>query len=210
VKRIGRLHTLTDTSFQTRFDHVELAERMISGGTEVIQYRDKGTKTNELIETARTIAGMCRAAGVTFIINDRIDVALASDADGVHLGREDFPVALARRILGPDRIIGASVDTPEEGDEAWRAGADYVGFGPVFPSSTKADTGPVLNIGAFAERLPRFRLPVIGIGGIDCERAESVLDAGAHGVAVLAAVCCAESPAAATRRLREIVDRTAS
>jgi thiamine-phosphate pyrophosphorylase len=107
VRRIGRLHGVTDTSLQDRFDQIELARRMISGGADVVQYRDKKATTRKMIDTARTIADMCRRKGVTFIVNDRVDVALAADADGVHLGQDDFPIPLARRLLGPQRILGS-------------------------------------------------------------------------------------------------------
>lgn len=203
--RIGRLHTLTDTDIQARFDHVELARRMISGGADVVQYREKGAGTRSMIATARAIASECRRAGVTFIVNDRVDVAVASDADGVHLGQDDFPVGLARRILGPDRIVGASVDDPREGEAAWKDGADYVGLGPVFGTATKSDVGPVLGVEGLRERLPAFRLPVIAIGGIATGRVREIFGAGVHGVAVLSAVCTADDPEAATREIREAI-----
>jgi thiamine-phosphate pyrophosphorylase len=151
------------------------------------------------------VARLCRRAGVTFIVNDRVDVALASDADGVHLGQEDFPVALARRILGPDRIIGASVDHPDECEAAWRDGADYVGFGPIYGTASKSDTGPVVSVAGLREWLPKFRLPVIAIGGIDAGNIAPVLGAGAHGVAVLSSICRADDPEIATRELSGLV-----
>jgi len=201
--RIGRLHALTDGHIQSRFDHIELARLMISGGADVIQYREKHAPIPEMIRTARAVAALCRRAGVRLIVNDRVDVALAADADGVHLGACDFPVTMARRILGPDRIIGASVDTVEEADAAWSAGADYVGFGPIYATTTKSDTGPVVSVDRLREWLPRFRLPVVAIGGITPENVDAVIDAGAHGVAVLSAICAANDPEAATRAFAE-------
>jgi thiamine-phosphate pyrophosphorylase len=210
VVTIGRLHALTDTSLQKKFDHVELAQKMISGGAEVVQYRDKGAPTRKMIETARTIAESCRRAGVTFIVNDRVDVAIAADADGVHLGQDDFPIPLARRLLGPDRILGGSVDTPDEAEKAWREGADYVGFGPIYATGSKRDTGPVVSPEVLRDLISKFRLPVIAIGGIDRGNIEPVLRAGVHGVAVLGAICLAEDPEEATRELREACDKIPS
>jgi len=207
VKPVGRLHTLTDTVFQSRFDHVRLAEIMIAGGAHVVQLREKRDSTRAMIAAAVSVARMCRPAGVTFIINDRVDVALASDADGVHLGQDDFPVTPARRLLGPDRIIGVSVDSIEEALRAWREGADYVGFGPVFPTGSKQDTGPVAGVESLRDVVSRVPLPVIAIGGVHLGNIESVLRAGAHGAAVLSAVAGSEDPLAATGRLREIIDK---
>lgn len=206
MRRIGRLHALTDTNLQDRFDQIELARYMISGGADVVQYREKGATTRSMINTARTVAGMCRRRGVAFIVNDRVDVALAADADGVHLGQDDFPIPLARRLLGPHRILGGSVDTVDEAERAWREGADYVGFGPIYPTASKDDTGPVVSAEALGEMMPRFPLPVIAIGGIERGNIEAVLRAGVHGVAVLGAICLAEDPEAATRQLREVID----
>jgi thiamine-phosphate pyrophosphorylase len=202
---------LTDASLQDRFDHIELARRMIAGGAEVIQYRDKAATTRAMIATARAIGGLCARGGATLIVNDRVDVALAADAGGVHLGQDDFPVALARRLLGPDRIIGASADDPDEAEEAWRDGADYVGFGPIFSTGTKSDTGPVVGIDGLAPMIQKsakpFPVPVIAIGGLDETHVGPVLRAGAHGVAILSAICCAADPEAATRGIAEAIRR---
>jgi thiamine-phosphate pyrophosphorylase len=207
MKRIGRLHALTDTTLQSRFDHLELAERMLAGGADVIQFREKTAPTRLMIETARRMAEMCRRRGAQLLVNDRVDVAIAADADGVHLGQDDFPVALARELLGPDRIIGASVDTLEEAEAARRDGADYVGFGPIFPTGSKVNTGPVVGLEPLDDLIPKFPLPVVAIGGLDERNVEPVLRAGVHGIAVLSAICRAEDPEAATRSLRRILDR---
>ena len=120
--KIGRLHILTDTTIQSRFDHVELAERAIRGGADVIQFRQKSGTTLEMIAAAKRVRVVCRRAGVPLIVNDRIDVAIAADADGVHLGRDDFPIRLARQLLGPTGSSGARRARPRRRARATRRG----------------------------------------------------------------------------------------
>ncbi len=204
--KIGRLHVLTDTAIQGRFDHAQLAACAVEGGADVIQLRQKSGTTRTMIETARAVRAICRRAGIPLIVNDRIDVAIAADADGVHLGDEDFPVSLARTLLGPHRIIGASAGSVEEAMAGYRSGADYLGCGPVYATASKPDAGPAAGLELI--RLVRAAVPVplIGIGGIDASNAGQVLEAGAHGIAVISAVCASSRPDEATRRLREIVE----
>ena len=114
MKKIGRFHVLTDTCLQTQFSHLELAKLAISGGADTIQFREKGRETREMIHVAEQIQTLCKKAGVTFIVNDRVDVAIASHADGVHLGQNDFPIPLARGLLGERAIIGGSAGDMEK------------------------------------------------------------------------------------------------
>jgi thiamine-phosphate pyrophosphorylase len=200
-KRIGRVHVLTDVELQSRFSHVELTCRALAGGAHVVQFRRKAGATRDLIEVARQMGRLCREAGAVFLVNDRVDVALAAEADGVHLGQGDLPIPLARRLLGEGRIIGGSASTVEEARRCAAQGADYVGFGPVYPTGSKADAAPVRGLGWLGEAAAAVPIPVVAIGGIDAERARAVLRVGAHGVAVISAVCCQEDPAEATRRL---------
>lgn len=200
-KKFGRLHVITDTVLQTRFSHVELTEMSIAGGADTIQFRQKDGATREMIEIAREMKRRCAKAGVTFIVNDRLDVALASEADGVHLGQDDFPIPLARKILGPDLIIGGSGAIPEEAEKCVADGADYVGFGPVFPTGSKVDAGPVSGIEILKKVVRDYPLPIIAIGGISANNTPEVIQAGAHGIAVISAVCCQDDPEQATRAL---------
>jgi thiamine-phosphate diphosphorylase len=137
VKKIGRFHVLTDICLQTHFSHVELAELAIAGGADTIQFRQKDGATREMIRVAEQMQALCKRAGVTFIINDRVDVAIASHADGVHLGQDDFPIPLARKLLGEEAIIGGSAGNLEEARKCLGEGADYIGFGPVYPTTSK-------------------------------------------------------------------------
>ena len=201
MKQIGQLHVLTDTVLQSRFSHVELARLAIRGGADTIQFRQKSGATRDMIDIARQLKQLCAEVNVTFIVNDRVDVAIAAEADGVHLGHEDFPIPLARELLGKSRIIGGSAVTLEEAQKCLAEGADYIGFGPVYPTTSKADAGPVTGIGLLIQAVESIPLPIIAIGGINAEKTPEVVRSGAHGIAVVAAVCCQENPEQATRAL---------
>lgn len=205
MKNIGRLHVLTDTTLQSRFTHLELTEQAISGGADTIQFRQKTGSTKRLIEIALEMGRLCREKGAIFIVNDRIDVAIAAEADGVHLGQDDFPIPLARRLLGPDRIIGGSAATPEEIETCIREGADYVGYGPIYATGSKDDAGPISGVELLRQMVQSTPVPVIAIGGIDPNNASHVMGTGAHGIAVISAVCCREDPQNAARDLYNIV-----
>jgi thiamine-phosphate pyrophosphorylase len=207
---LGRLHILTDTTIQRRWTAAELAEKAIEGGADVIQYREKRLPAREMIACALEIGRIGRRRKVPLIINDRVDVAYAVDARGVHLGQGDLPIPIAREILGPDRLLGGSADSAEEARALAAEGADYAGIGPVFPTSSKDDAGPVLGIDDLARAVREVDLPLIAIGGITPENLATVLQTGVHGVAVLSAVCLADDPAAATRRMREVFDQFAA
>ena len=204
---IGRLHILTDTGIQSRFGHAELAAMAVRGGADAIQLRAKTGSTRERIAEAIAVHGICRKKGIPLIVNDRIDVAIAADAEGVHLGRLDFPISLARDLLGPRRWIGGSAATLGEAREAWRAGADYIGFGPLFPTLSKEDAAPPAGIDALRAAAAESPVPVLAIGGVSESNLPLILEAGAHGAAVISAVCCSPDPEAATRALRAILDR---
>jgi thiamine-phosphate pyrophosphorylase len=203
MKSVGRLHVLTDIVLQDRFSHFDLTQMAIAGGADTIQLRQKTGSTREMIETARKMKLICEQSGVAFIVNDRVDIAIASDADGVHLGQDDFPIPLARKLLGGDRIIGGSAATFEEAGNCLSDGADYIGFGPVYPTGSKEDAGPVRGAAMFKHVVESIPLPIIAIGGVDAGNIFEVLKAGAHGIAVISAVCCQEDPEKATRKLHQ-------
>jgi thiamine-phosphate pyrophosphorylase len=203
MKHIGRLHILTDIHLQEKFSHRELTRMAIAGGADTIQFRQKHGSTRELIETAKAMKELCAGAGIAFIVNDRIDVAMASDADGVHLGQDDFPIELARKLLGGNKIIGGSAGNIEEALKCAAEGADYIGFGPVYATGSKEDAGPATGIEVMKNLSRVVSLPVIAIGGVNSENITEIISAGAHGVAVISAVCCSEDPVSATRILKE-------
>jgi thiamine-phosphate pyrophosphorylase len=166
----------------------------------------KHEPTRAIAETARRLAALCRDAGVTFIVNDRVDIALAVGADGVHVGQDDLWPASARALLGRGPFLGVSAATREEADEAVRTGADYLGVGAVYATATKADAGAPVGLARITELHRAVALPIVGIGGITIENAAAVIRAGAAGIAVITAVSLADDMVEATRRLREHVD----
>jgi len=207
TKPIGKLHVITDHVIQSRFSHVQLAELAIRGGADTIQFRQKTGATKEMIDISRQMKSICTGAQVFFIVNDRLDVAMASGADGVHLGQDDFPIPLARKILGEDIFIGGSAATLEEARKCFEEGAAYVGFGPVFPTTSKDDAGPVSGIELLSQVVEAVPVPIIAIGGITPQNTLAVLQAGAKGIAVISAVCCAPDPEDATRKLLEALEK---
>jgi thiamine-phosphate pyrophosphorylase len=210
VKKTGRFHVLTDTLLQDRFSHPELARLAISGGADTIQLRLKSGETKQMIDIASRMKTLCQKAGVALIINDRVDVAIASHADGVHLGQDDFPISLARKLLGKEAIIGGSAGNMEEARKCLREGADYIGVGPVFPTASKEDAGPAVGLDLLKQIVKKIPLPVIAIGGITKENAPQVLQTGVHGIAVISAVCCDQNPSEAARCLHLILEKADS
>jgi thiamine-phosphate pyrophosphorylase len=203
---IGRLHVLTDFTFQQRYAHADLATRAAAGGADAIQFRQKtGTLRNRLHAAERT-AEACRAAGVPLLVNDTLDLALAVEAAGVHLGQTDLPIGAARRILGPRAIVGATVTNAAQALAAEAAGASYLGFGPVFPTQSKRNPASVKGVDGLAAVCAAVAIPVVGIAGVTPERVRTVLEAGAHGVAVMTAVTTAPDPTAATAAFRAEID----
>ena len=210
MQPIGKLHILTDVQLQSRYSHTELTRLALEGGADTIQLRQKTGSTREMIEVAQQMKRLCAESGVLFVVNDRVDVALASGADGVHLGQDDFPIPLARELLGEESIIGGSAATLEEARKCLSDGADYVGFGPVYPTASKEDAGPVSGLGLLRKVVESISLPVIAIGGVDEKNTHDVMEAGAHGIAVISAVCCQGYPEQATRALSQVIWGAAS
>jgi thiamine-phosphate pyrophosphorylase len=206
MKRIGKFHVVTDTLLQTCLSHVEIAELAIAGGADTIQLREKGGSTQEMIRAARQMQALCKKAGVCFIVNDRVDVAIAAGADGVHLGQDDFPIPLARKLLGEEAIIGGSACNMEEARKCLMEGADYIGFGPVYSTASKVDAGPVSGLDLLQHIVEAIPLPIVAIGGITTANTILVMNAGAHGIAVISAVCCQKDPTKAARSLRCLLE----
>jgi thiamine-phosphate pyrophosphorylase len=206
LKKVGRFHVLTDTLLQCRLSHVELAELAIAGGADTIQFRQKSGATREMIRVAEQMQALCRRAGVTFMVNDRVDVAIATHADGVHLGQDDFPIPLARKLLGEEAIIGGSAGSMEEARKCLLEGADYIGFGPVYSTTSKEDAGPASGLGLLKQIVEAVPLPIIAIGGIARDNIPLVMKTGVHGIAVISAVCCQNDPAEAAKCLRGLLE----
>ncbi len=194
------LCVITDAGLAPGKDHLAVAEAALAGGADVIQLRDKGGDLRDLLRQARAIQALCRQRRATFIVNDRVDLALAADADGAHVGQDDLPAEAARQLLGPRRILGVSTHSVEQARAALAAGADYIGFGPMFTTGTKA-TGytPRGAAGLGEVRAAVGGLPILAIGGITLANVAQVIRAGATAPAVISAVVAAPDLAAAAR-----------
>lgn len=205
-KSIGRFHVLTDFHFQQRYSHAELASLAIEGGADCIQFRQKSSGIRHLLAEAKSTALVCRNLKTPLIVDDRVDVALACGADGVHLGQTDIPIADARSVLGPDLIIGGTATNIDQALRSQDEGADYVGFGPVFLTSSKANPASVKGVDMLAAVCERLDVPVIAIGGITARRVAAVFEAGAYGIALMTAVTTATEPADAAGEIRNAID----
>ena len=185
----------------------EVVAAALDGGVDVVQLRDKAASARERYETGIRLRELTAEAGVPLIVNDRIDLAAAVDADGVHLGQTDLPVAVARERLGESAVVGASASTVEGARAAEAAGADYLGVGAVYGTDSKDVSGDRDGIGVerVAAVADAASIPVIGIGGIDAGNAAPVVEAGATGVAALSAITAVEDPEAAAAALRDAV-----
>lgn len=204
------LHVITDTTIQSQFTHAQLAEMAIDGGADTVQVREKIGTTRQRIETAHAVQSVCAARQVPLIVNDRADIALAVAAAGVHFGQDDLPVAMGRRILPPDMVIGASARTEEKILEAISEGADYIGFGPIYQTASKPDAETPKGLAGLRRMCQIARCPVIAIGGITADTVYDVIRAGAHGVAVISAVCKQPNPHIATQHLVAEIQRAQS
>ncbi len=206
-----RLNAIIDPARAGGHDIIDLARRVAEGGATLVQLRDKGSETRVMIDRARAIKAALSPFKIPFVVNDRVDVALAADADGVHLGPDDMAAVDARALLGPSALIGLSIKTVEEAAAAPIELFDYAGVGGVYATLSKAQkTAPIGTDGlarvanALHSRAPN--LPVAGIAGIDADNAAAVIAGGADGVAVISALSLVHDPAAAARALREVVD----
>lgn len=201
-----RLYVITDAQLSRGRSHRQVVEAAISGGADAIQLREKAAPAGTLYRIALELREITRNANVSFLVNDRLDIALAVDADGVHVGQQDLPASAVRRILGPGRILGVTAETAEEALAAERDGADYLGVGPVFEArGTKADAGPPQGPAIIANIRPHTRLPIVAIGGIKAENARLVREAGADSAAVISAIVAADDIAQAARELKSIL-----
>jgi thiamine-phosphate pyrophosphorylase len=202
------LHTIdwsvclvTDRPTAGRRDLLDIVRAAVAGGATLVQLREKEASTREMLDLGRAMLDITRAANVPLIVNDRIDVALALDADGVHVGQDDMPADVARRLIGPDRILGVSAETVEQAQAAEDSGADYLGVGTVFATPSKADAGAPIGLDGMRAIAQVSSVPLLAIGGITADNAADIRKAGAHGVAVISAIISAPDPQDAARAL---------
>jgi thiamine-phosphate pyrophosphorylase len=206
IQRLPGLYVIIDTSALRGRSHLEVASQAIRGGAKVIQLRDKVPRKRELLTVAQDLKNLCAEQDVLFIVNDYLDVALAIDADGLHVGQDDLPVSIARRLLPIDKILGCSARTAEKAVAAQSEGADYIAVGAMYPTPSR-EAAEVVG----PERLKQIRqavtLPLVAIGGISRDNLSQVLAAGADSVAVISAVLGAEDVEEASRQIASIIER---
>ncbi len=204
IKHISGLYVIIDTQMLKGRSHLEVASQAIRGGAKTIQLRDKVQSKAKLLPIAEQLRNLCAEQDVLFIINDYLDIALATNADGLHLGQDDLPVKVARKLLPLDKIVGCSTTTVEQAVEAQSGGADYIAIGAIYPTSSKTSTTtPAKVVGLETLRQVRQAVtsPLVAIGGITKDNASEVIAAGADSVAVISAVLGAESPEDAARQI---------
>lgn len=198
------LYFITDSKL-TRKSVVDDVSSAIKAGVRIIQYREKEKTTRDMLGEAVRVKKLCKQNDVLFIVNDRIDIVLAANADGVHLGNEDMPYEIARKILGREKIIGLTVHNIEEAIEAEKMGADYIGISPIFETKTKPDAGEPKGIKLIEEIKEKIKIPFVAIGGINESNIESVLKAGAKSVAIISAIVGKPDVGEECRKFRSII-----
>jgi thiamine-phosphate pyrophosphorylase len=201
------LYLVTDRALSLGRSNLEVIQAAVRGGVTLVQLREKEATTKEFYQEGLKIRAYLKARDIPLIINDRIDMALALDAEGVHLGQEDMPIDAARKILGPQKIIGASVFTPEEAKIAEALGADYLGLSPIFVTETKPELIQHLGIKGIPLLKEAVKIPVVGIGSMSESNAYEAVKAGLDGVAVVSAICSREDPRAAAEAIKKEVLR---
>ncbi len=202
-----RLYVILSASPECKSDPLELASLAIGGGADIIQLRYKGKSLREAYGLAKSLRRLTREAKIPLIINDRVDLALAVEADGVHLGQDDLPYEQARRILGSGKVIGLSCHSLKQARQAETLGPDYISLGPVFPTRSKPDAKPALGLEVLTQAQRELQIPLVAIGGIALSNLSKVIEAGARRIAVISAISQAADPAAAARKLKDTLQR---
>lgn len=205
-----RLYLVTDRALAGGREIEDIVRESVEGGATMVQLREKDIDTRDFIELALRLKKVLAPYGVPLIINDRVDVALASDADGVHIGQSDMPYSMARRLLGPDRIIGLSVENFSQIEEANSLDVDYIGVSPVFATPTKTDTAAPFGLEGLRRAVEMSVHPTVAIGGMNASTAADVIATGTDGIAVVSAIVCAASPRKASEELLEIISKASS
>lgn len=202
------LHLVTDRQLTLDRDILDIISAAIKGGISLVQLREKDCSTRDFVELGHAVCRLLKPQNIPFIINDRVDVALAVGADGVHIGQSDMPYAMARQLLGSDAIIGLSVESVGDALVAEKLDLDYLGLSPVFMTPTKNELNYQLGLEGVQEIRKISSHPLIGIGGIHDTNTLSILNAGADGIAVVSAICSAIDPEKAAHGLRQQINQT--
>lgn len=202
-----QLYLVTDD--QQDFDTlIHVVREAIKGGVTMVQLREKHGDIRAFIERARALKAVLNDTGVPLIINDRVDVALAVDADGVHLGQSDMPATLARQLIGPNKLLGLSIESAEQLAESQDLPLDYIGLSAIFATPTKTNTPTHWGIDGLVDTLQKTPLPVVAIGGINLGNITEIAATGVHGIALVSAICHAAAPCLAAQVLRQTITST--
>jgi len=202
------LYLVTDRSLSLGRPLETVVEEAVKGGVTMVQLREKDASTQDFYNMAMRLKSILKPCNVPLIINDRLDIALACDAEGLHIGQKDMPYTVARKLLGKDKIIGLSVESVEDAIEANNLDVDYIGISPVFSTLTKTDTATALGLEGIREITRISGHPGVGIGGINQTNAQDIIQAGANGISVVSAIMSAPDPRQSARQLKEIVNRS--
>ena len=200
------LYLVTDRGLAKGRSTLDIIRSAVQGGVTCVQVREKECTTLDFIEQAQSIKEYLQSKGVPLIINDRVDVALAVGADGVHLGQTDMPLDMAKKIIGDSMIIGISAESIADAVAAEKGGADYLGVSPIYATPTKTDTAPPLGLEGLRAIRQKVNLPLVGIGGLNRDNAAAVIRHGGDGVAVVSAIVAADDPMQAAGDLKQIID----
>lgn len=199
------LYLVTDQSLSKGRSVEWIVEQAVIGGVTMVQLREKNISTLDFLNKAIVLKNLLTPYGIPLIINDRLDIALAADADGLHIGQSDMPYHIAREILGYEKIIGLSVETITQAEEANLLDVDYIGLSPVFSTNTKTDINTPLGLEGIATIASFSRHPMVAIGGINVENTPEIIKAGAHGVAVVSAIVSADNVMEAAQQLKKVI-----
>ena len=202
-----KLYLVTDRPLSLGRPIEEIVIEAVAGGVTMVQLREKDAPTGEFVALAKRLKALLAPLGVPLIINDRVDVALAADADGVHIGQSDMAYADARRLLGPDKIIGLSVENFHDLEVANGLDVDYIGISPVYGTPTKTDTAQPFGLEGLRRAVEMSAHPTVAIGGMNAQTIGEVMQAGTDGVAVVSAICSAPSPREAARELLQLTHK---
>lgn len=202
------LYLVTDRSLHLRRSLEYVVSEAAKGGVTMVQLREKDCSTLEFYQQAILLKECLRPYNIPLIINDRLDIALACDAEGLHIGQSDMPYVIARKLLGKDKIIGLSVECLQDAIDANKLDVDYIGISPVFRTSTKTDTAPALGLSGIREIVKISKHPTVGIGGINQTNAADIIEAGAGGISVVSAIMSATDPKESALELRSIIQKS--
>lgn len=202
------LYLVTDRSLSLGRPLETVVEEAVKGGVTMVQLREKDASTLDFYNLAMRLKSILKPYNVPLIINDRLDIALACDAGGLHIGQSDMPYAVARKLLGKDKIIGLSVESIQDAIDANNLDVDYIGISPVFGTQTKTDTAPALGLEGIGEITRISGHPSVGIGGINLTNAQDIIQAGANGISVVSAIMSAPDPQQSARQLKEIINKS--